>query len=483
VTALLPALEDSPATATRVDPGDFEATSRAFAAAQATLVQIMDTLRSSLAGNLPCIGQDHSATYFAGLYRAAGETVMDGLTALVALVGNIAQGLAQAGTDHSRADAISAASWQTTNYQTITVDTWDGTNPQVVPKITGYEPDWLPSILDGWWPCRDQGKLADSQHAWQTARQSLSDLQTRLHSALTALVDNNQGSDLNELEVFWAEFTTGTDAIFPAMKTAMDAIAAGLGSYGQMIDQFEGELRDAIIAAALEAGFETLLAGIADLLTDGVATILSGPEGAAIAARAASHLAPVVEHIIDALRVASTVHNVDIDGHTVLAAAIEAMPQPDLATQEAWQTGDNVQPANNPTPRGTFSPEETSIASYVQSNGHVVMPIYSDHGTTNRTPDALVDGQPVEFKTLQTTSAASAIKNVLNDTERRGGQAPEVVIDTRATVPPITADGATGALQRYFGGAKPPAKGVVQRVTIMLADGTTVTWPPDYAGL
>ena len=343
MTALLSALEDSPTTATHVAPGDFEATARAFAAEQATLVAIMDTLRSNLAANAPCIGQDHSAAYFAGLYRSAGETVMNGLAALVALVGNIAQGLAQAGADHSRADAISASNWRTTNYQTITIDTWDGTNPQVVPEITGYEPGWLPSFLNEWWPCRDQGKLAGSEHAWLTARQSLADLQTRLHSALTALVDNNQGPDLVELESFWAEFTTGTTAIFPAMRSAMDTIAAGLNSYGQMIDQFNGELRDAIIAAAIEAGFETLLAGLADLATDGVAAVLSGPEGAAIAARAASHLAPVVEHIIDGLRIADTVRNIDIDGHTALAAAITAMPQPDLTTREAWQTGDDIQ--------------------------------------------------------------------------------------------------------------------------------------------
>jgi hypothetical protein len=92
VIALLSALEESPAAATHVEPGDFEATARAFAAEQASLVQIMDTLRSSLAANSPCIGGDHSATYFAGLYRSAGEIVMNGLAALVALVGNIAQG-------------------------------------------------------------------------------------------------------------------------------------------------------------------------------------------------------------------------------------------------------------------------------------------------------------------------------------------------------------------------------------------------------
>jgi hypothetical protein len=64
-----------------------------------------------------------------------------------------------------------------------------------VPPRPGRHPSpgWLSSFLNEWWPCRDQAKLAGSEHAWLTARQSLTDLQTRLHSALTALVNNNQG--------------------------------------------------------------------------------------------------------------------------------------------------------------------------------------------------------------------------------------------------------------------------------------------------
>ncbi|HEV3358536.1 MAG TPA: hypothetical protein VG247_17205 [Pseudonocardiaceae bacterium] len=198
MTALLTAVEDSPPRSTQVDPGDFAGTAHAFADTQDTFQQIMNTLRSSLGAQSPCIGQDESATYFGGLYKAAGDTVMDGLAALCGLVGNIAQGLARAGTDHSRADAISATDWRA-DYDTITVNTWDSINAQVVQQITGYEPDWLPGILNQWWPCYDAGKLAGTVQAWHTAQESLTGLQGHLHSALTALVDNNQGSDLDDL--------------------------------------------------------------------------------------------------------------------------------------------------------------------------------------------------------------------------------------------------------------------------------------------
>jgi hypothetical protein len=230
VTTLLAAMADSPAAATQVEPGDFASTAHAFADEQATLV------RSGLAANTPCIGQDASATYFAGYYGDAGETVMNGIVALVTLVGSIAQGLARSGTDHGRADAISAANWRTTDYETITVDTWDSTNAQVVPTITGYDPGWLPGILNGFWPCRDDDKLAGCVVAWRGAQQSLNGLRDRLHSALTALVDNNHGPDLDELESFWAEFVSGPEAIFPAMDAAIGAVISGLDAYGEMID-------------------------------------------------------------------------------------------------------------------------------------------------------------------------------------------------------------------------------------------------------
>lgn len=105
---LRPAQLDSPATATRVEPGDFEATARAFADGQSALNEIMVSLREQLGPHSPCIGADGSARYLADRYRAAGEQVMSGLASLGTVLGAIARGLAQSGTDHSRADAISA---------------------------------------------------------------------------------------------------------------------------------------------------------------------------------------------------------------------------------------------------------------------------------------------------------------------------------------------------------------------------------------
>jgi uncharacterized protein YukE len=478
---LRPAAEDSPTTPTNVEPGDFEATANAFAAEQQTVMHLMDDLRSGLAANSPCIGQDASATYFASRYGPAADTFMNGCAELYAVIGNIAQGLAQAGTDHSRADAISATNWRTTDYHTITVNTYYTINPQVVPTITGHEPGWLPSVLYHVWPCKDDATLAGSIHAWQAAQQSLTDLQARLHSALTALVDNNQGPDLQALDEFWSEFTTGPQAIFPALNAAVDSIVAGLNTYGQTVDQFNGDLKEAILESAIEAGAEEMVFILADLASDGLGAVFTGPEGEAIAAQAITRLAIVVQNVTNALQRAYAVDTMTTDGTTALSAAIQAMPQPDVATNEAWQTGDDIQPAHNTAPRGDFNADETAISNYLQHGGHVVMPIYEDHSTGQKNTDALVDGQPVDFKTA-TGGGPRTIRTQLKKSEENGGQADEIVIN--AAPSPLSRSQVEQQLRDYFTGAVPPkSKGIVQRVTVLLADGSKVTWPPDYQGL
>jgi len=269
------------------------------------------------------------------------------------------------------------------------------------------------------------------------------------------------------------------------MDAGIAAIISGLNAYGQMIDQFNGELRAAILEAAAEAGVEEILAIIVDLASDGVAALLTGPEGAAIAARAVSHLLPIIERMLSALQVAQAVQDVGIDGHTTLSTAIQAMPQPNLATQQAWQTGDDVQPANNPTPRGNFNPDETAIASYLQSSGHVVISVYEDHSKIKiRNVDSLVDGQPVEFKTLQPDTPLSGISNGLKGSQGRGGQSDEVLIDARNSPPTVmTKQAVEQQLWNFFAGPRRRTNGTIQRVTVLLPDGTIVTWPEGYGGL
>ena len=489
MTAVLESIRlDSPVKPTQVDPGDFDSTANAFVAQQTAINNIMVTLRSDLAVNMACIGKDHSAQSFAGSYRSAGTTVMNGLAQLGQVVGDIAQGLAQSGTDHSRADAISAGNWQS-SYTTISVTTMDTLIAQVVPEITGHEPGWLPSVLDQVWPTYDSGKLAGTAGAWHTAAESVDAVRDSLHSALTALVDNNSGDDLNALNQFWDQFVSGADAIFPALDTAINSIAGGVAAYGQMVDQVQDQLNDAVAEAALEALGSGLIDIVADLLTDGAAALLSGPEGEAIAAAAVDRINAVCQVLLGALRASAAIQNISVEGDMALSRAIRALPQPALAKDDSWQVGDDIMPANNPSKRGQFDPAETTISDYLKSQGHVVMPIYAQGtgvSTTSRNPDSLVDGQPVEFKTLAPAAVPKTIINQLANSEKGAGQAPELFINAQNVNPPITSSQAQGALQAFYQGtssAPSRTKGIVQRVTVLLPGGATETWPPGYGGL
>lgn len=436
MTAVLePLRRDSPGTPTRVDPGDFQATAQAFAAGQTAINDIMITLRSNLAPpNSPCIGRDTSAEYIASRYRPAADTVMTGLAE---------------------------------------------------PEATGYQPSWLPGILNGVWPCADAGALAATQSVWRNAATSLRAVQGQLHSALTALVDNNSGDDLNALNEFWAQYVNGAEAIFPALDRAVTAIADALAGYGQVIEDFQGQLDAAIAEAAATAAPIAILAVVADGLTDGAAALLTGPEGAAIAEIAGAFVNDVVDSIMTALVSTAVIGNLDLDAGTALRTAVQDMSRPALATHEAWQTGDDIHPVPNSTPRGQFDvggdKGEMVIANYLQGRSHVVMPVREDHskvGVTNT--DALVDGKPVDFKKL-VGSGPRTLRSALAGSERGAGQADEIFVDARTSV--LTAGDLQNQLRSYFSGlASPGTRGIIKRVTILAPDGSRITYPSGYGG-
>ncbi|ASO22453.1 hypothetical protein FHR81_004190 [Actinoalloteichus hoggarensis] len=81
---------------------------------------------------------------------------------------------------------------------------------------------------------------------------------------------------------------------------------------------------------------------------------------------------------------------------------------------------------------GSFTPEERAVAERLARLDPVEVVRHPE--SAERTPDALVDGRRVEFKTLLDADPDHRrVKNTLDRTVRRGGQADEVVIDARRT--------------------------------------------------
>jgi RHS repeat-associated protein len=99
--------------------------------------------------------------------------------------------------------------------------------------------------------------------------------------------------------------------------------------------------------------------------------------------------------------------------------------------------GKDEEPAQ-PKKKGTidesekqFSPEEKKIADKLTEEGKDVKALKEVEGQRNG--DALVDGKPTEFKTMDPGATDATVKNQINNSVRGGGQARDMILDARGS--------------------------------------------------
>jgi hypothetical protein len=136
-------------------------------------------------------------------------------------------------------------------------------------------------------------------------------------------------------------------------------------------------------------------------------------------------------------------------------APIDHLPEPRVESPQSLPPGVTDDPATWPgrivqdhlDPRFHFSSEEEAIAKRLaQHSPGDIEPIPRG---ADRTADALVNGKPVEFKTVQVEDPDSAtIKGKLTDATSGGGQSDDVIIDARASN--LTQGEAVKGLARYL---------------------------------
>jgi hypothetical protein len=78
-----------------------------------------------------------------------------------------------------------------------------------------------------------------------------------------------------------------------------------------------------------------------------------------------------------------------------------------------------------------FTPEEREIAELLKGEGKDVKALPTQEGQRN--PDAEVDGKPTEFKSPEPGADSATIRNEVNQSIKRGGQARDIIIDARGT--------------------------------------------------
>ena len=112
--------------------------------------------------------------------------------------------------------------------------------------------------------------------------------------------------------------------------------------------------------------------------------------------------------------------------------------------------------------RGPFSPAEERVVAFLSNRGKSVSanPLEGVAGA-GRQGDALVDGVLTEFKSLDPGATSSTIRNVVNSSIRRGGQARSIVIDARGTGLNF------GGAQQGVGRALGVSRGKVDNITVI----------------
>jgi hypothetical protein len=116
--------------------------------------------------------------------------------------------------------------------------------------------------------------------------------------------------------------------------------------------------------------------------------------------------------------------------------------------QEALTRGevDKVGPGIVDERASTFSPEERRIADLLAGEGAAVVAVHDGYGKEGRKPDALVEGTPTEFKSLNPGASNTTVKGRLNDAK---GQARDAVIDARDSG--LSREEAEHGMERFLG--------------------------------
>ncbi|MEU1802257.1 PrsW family intramembrane metalloprotease [Streptomyces sp. NPDC019937] len=115
-----------------------------------------------------------------------------------------------------------------------------------------------------------------------------------------------------------------------------------------------------------------------------------------------------------------------------------------------------------------FSPKERRIAETLQSEGRNVKALKESPVDGVKTPDALVDGVPTEFKTLQPGAAPNAVKNTLNTAKK---QSRDAVVDARGSG--LGEGGAREGMGKFLRNNPPDRMNSIR----IIGDGFDLRWP------
>lgn len=468
-----------------VEPECYDAASLVFGEkVYAQLYKAGTDLEGALAGSGAMAGSDPAGMRWAASYDEAARSVHAVVIDLETACLKIAVMLQQTGFNHGMADSASdpTASAPTPADPGVYLP-----GKRTVPNLpsaqggSSHPPAgwWLIEHTVGYlWPNGHPDQLRAATTAWTTCADAVVGASYYIPEAVQGIL-GQQSPEVHDAYIvcnsMW-EHIDDTAAACREVAKACSDFADGIDKAHHDVEHELVVLLEwtiAIQAGGLIVGFFT--AGIGE----GAAQAAEAARVAATAGRVAKIIQTVVD-LADTLTRAVTsifstigkvaqrllrIERAEVSQATVTAAAKAPAV---IETTETAAVEGLTSAARIDLSASTFNPNELKVASTLADEGKHVKAVPR---STERTPDAEVDGVPTEFKTIESDTPSSAtVRNTLNSSAKDGGQAREIIIDSRHA--PLNQAEAERGISRFLGQGKDAYDKI-----IIWGKGWVVVWP------
>lgn len=467
-----------------------------FADGQRRLDDAATALIEALDGLAGCAGGDSTGESFAARVDPAVRSLIGILESGVSTFGGLAGGLVATARNYA------AAEHHSTPQDTGSPDEFGA--PGVIDLVVyptpgsmaGGRVEGVNRFLARYWPHGDPGRLRAVATAFTAAGSALRSLGTDAQRCVDALLESNISPALDGFGAVWTLVWGDSGGSMGHAVDTCSTLADACSHLADQIDRAHHALEEAAAAVGIVTAAGLVLTIFSAGLSDAIAAELDSAiavDATVIASEFAVEVAAGVEEVVD------------LELVPLLDAAAAALPDIQVATAETtqveaefaetrvlarvgggseqppgWTGGGGssgsrngpgvAEPAPAPGGGGTrppgkppipvpgpigpgdggrddegFNAAEQKIAEKLTAEGHHVEHVYNDPSIAS--PDALVDGVPTEFMTLQPTSGPVALRRAI---ETAAGQASQIVVDTTGTS--ITEDEVVAVIRRVFGG-------------------------------
>lgn len=470
--------DGGPVVPVKIVPADFHIVAQAFVDAQDSLETIRQNLLHGVDAAKGTAGAcDGARQYQNGWASAMDSVVNDGFHTAFDLLGAIGRGIDVSALNHVNADhdSIPGQAAPPPPWSPVVPHPWPANSDFAV--LTGPSPWWMPGFLEKFIPTADSGRLDDAAQACRTAAEAIRELAANLHAELQGLLGNNTSADLDELDAFWQQ-AAGSQSIPARLPQALDDLANSLVDYRVWNDHTQEAIKDKIKEVIDGLGVIGAVLAVGSIITDGtldavIVGVIEALEAVGVDAEGAL-AAPIAEVATTAATaLAATGGALAIAGGVgpAIQAAMSSTPNPNIEGADATKISDELATGKIDESANTFSPAERKVAERLAAEGHDVTALKPSTEPRVRTPDALVDGTPTEFKTVNASMPDSTkIMRVLDASARNGGQARDIIIDVENSS--LTPEEALRGIQRFKG----LGKDAYDKITIW-GNGWTVTGP------